>query len=292
VDGIPQYRIGRGDVLEVLVTKGPAQDKFQAQVRGDGRVALSLVDVPVDGLTADQAAERIAKALSAYFRQPVVDVLVKEFKSKRVSVLGSVGTTTRGGPGNYYLNGRTTLVELISMAGGTPNTAAIDRIRITRDSGRSYTVNMFRVLQQGDLSEDVVIEAGDTVFVPERPAGEEKRIFLLGEVKKPGPVPFFANMTMAEVIAGAGGWTDNAQFKDARLIRWDPKAPVIVEVDLQRLLLDGDRRIDQVLRPNDVVFIPRHEVADWNAILAQLRPTLDFIVQGMQPAILYQSLTR
>ena len=47
-----------------------------------------------------------------------------------------------------------------------------------------------------------------------------------------------------------------------------------------------------MLRPNDVVFIPRSPAADWNAILAQLRPTLDFIVQGMQPAILYQSLTR
>jgi len=50
--------------------------------------------------------------------------------------------------------------------------------------------------------------------------------------------------------------------------------------------------VDQVLRPNDVVFVPRHGLADWNAILAQLRPTLDFIVQGLQPPILYQSLTK
>jgi polysaccharide export outer membrane protein len=292
VGGVPEYRIGRGDVLEVVVTKGPTQEKYQTQVRANGRIAVSLVDVPVDGLTADQAAEAIAKELSTYFRKPGVDVQVKEFKSKRVSVLGAVGAANRGGPGNYYLSGRTTLVELISTAGGTPNTAAIDRVRITRESGKSYTVNMFRVLQQGDLREDVVIDAGDTVFIPDRPPGEETRIFLLGEVKKPGPVPYFANMTMAEVIAGAGGWTDNAQFNEARLIRWSADAPAIVEVDLQQLILNGDRRIDQVLRPNDVVFIPRSGIADWNAILAQLRPTLDFIVQGFQPAILWQSLTK
>jgi len=292
VGGIPEYRIGRGDVLEVVVTKGPTQEKYQAQVRANGRVSVSLADVPVDGLTADQSAEAIAKELSTYFRKPGVDVQVKEFKSKRVSVLGAVGAANRGGPGNYYLNGRTTLVELISTAGGTPNTAAIDRVRITRESGKSYTVNMFRVLQQGDLKEDVVIDAGDTVFVPDRPPGEETRIFLLGEVKKPGPVPFYANMTMAEVIAGVGGWTDNAQFNEARLIRWSADSPVIVEVDLQQLILNGNRRIDQVLRPNDVVFIPRSGIADWNAILAQLRPTLDFIVQGFQPAILWQSLTK
>jgi len=292
IDGVPQYRIGRGDVLEIVVTKGPTQEKYQAQVRANGRVTVSLVDTLVDGLTADQAGTAIAKDLATYFRNPGVDVQVKEFRSKRVSVLGSVGAANRGGPGNYFLNGRTTLVELISTAGGTPNTAAIDRVRITRDSGRSYTVNMFRVLQQGDLTEDVVIDSGDTVFVPERPPGEEKRVFLLGEVRKPGPVPYYANMTMAEVIAGAGGWTDNAWFDDARLIRWDPKSPQIVAIDLKRLVLDGDRSIDQVLRPNDVVFIPRHPVADWNAILAQLRPTLDFIVQGLQPAILWQTLTQ
>ena len=290
VDGVPQYRIGRGDTLEILVTKGPTQEKYQTQVRANGRIAVSLVDVLVEGLTADQAAEAIGKALATYFRTPGVEVQVKEFKSKRVSVMGAVGSSTRGGPGNYYLSGRTTLLEVLAMAGGTPNTAAIDRVRITRESGQAYTVNMFRYLQEGDLSQDVVIDAGDAVFVPERPAGEEKRIFLLGEVKKPGPVPFFANMTMAEVIAGAGGWTDNAQFNDARLIRWDPQSPVIVEVDLQRLLLDGDRRIDQVLRPNDVVFIPRHPIADWNAILAQLRPTLEFVVLGLQPAVLWQTL--
>ena len=291
VDGVPQYRIGRGDVLDIVVTKGPTQEKYQALVRANGRVSLSLVDVPIDGLTADQAAEAIAKELSTYFRKPGVEVQVKEFRSKRVSVLGSVGGPARGGAGNYYLTGRTTLLELISMAGGTPNTAAIDRVRITREGGKSYTVNMFRYLQEGDLSQDVVLDAGDAVFVPERPAGEEKRVFLLGEVKKPGPVPFYANMTFAEVIAGAGGWTDNAWFDDARLIRWDPKSPQIVAIDLKRLILDGDRSIDQVLRPNDVVFIPRHPVADWNAILAQLRPTLDFIVQGLQPAILWQTLT-
>jgi polysaccharide biosynthesis/export protein len=293
VGGVPEYRIGRGDVLEVVVTKGPTQEKYQAQVRANGRIAVSLVDVPVDGLTADQAAEAIAKELSTYFRKPGVDVQVKEFKSKRVSVLGAVGgAANRGGPGNYYLNGRTTLVELISTAGGTPNTAAIDRVRLTRESGKSYTVNVFRVLQQGDLKEDVVIDAGDTVFVPERPPGEETRIFLLGEVKKPGPVPFYANMTMAEVIAGAGGWTDNAQFKEARLIRWSVNEPVIVEVDLQQLILDGNRRIDQVLRPNDVVFIPRTAMADYNAVLNQLMPTLTFITQGLQPVILWQQITK
>jgi polysaccharide export outer membrane protein len=292
VGGVPEYRIGRGDVLEVTVTKGPTQEKYQAQVRANGRITVSLVDVPVDGLTADQAAEAIARELSTYFRKPGVDVQVKEYRSKRVSVLGAVGAATRGGPGNYYLNGRTTLVELISTAGGTPNTAAIDRVQLTRESGKTYTVNMFRVLQQGDLKEDVVVDAGDTVYVPERPPGEETRIFLLGEVKKPGPIPFYANMTMAEVIAGAGGWTDNAQFKEARLIRWSADEPVIVEVDLQQLILNGDRRIDQVLRPNDVVFVPRTGIADYNAILNQLMPTLTFITQGLQPVILWQQISK
>ena len=134
------------------------------------------------------------------------------------------------------------------------------------------------------------MDAGDVVFVPERVVGEERQVFLFGEVKKPGPVPLYPSMTLSQLIGQAGGWTDSARFEEARVIRGDLNKPEIISIDLARLVLQGDRRIEQLLRPNDVVFIPRTPVADWNAFLATLRPTLEFLVLSLQPVVLYETI--
>jgi len=292
IDGVPQYRVGAGDVLEVFVTRGATQERFQVPVRANGRVGVSLVEVPVDGLTAEQAARNIAAELGLYFRNPVVDVLVREHNSKKVSVLGAVALAPRGGIGTIPLTGRTTLLEVIARAGGLAPGASLERIRVSRAGGETYVVNMFRYVQDGDVSQDFVLDAGDVVFVPERVPGEERRVFLLGEVRAPGPVPFFPNITLGQLVAQAGGWTDAALFEEARIIRGDPQAPEVLAIDLHRLMLQGDRSIDQYLRPNDVVYIPRTRIANWNAFLAQLRPTLEFLTLSLQPFILQQTLER
>jgi polysaccharide export outer membrane protein len=289
VDGVPQYRIGPGDVLDVYVTRGPTQERLQVLVRSNGRISVSFAEARVDGLTADQAAEEITRSLSVYFRNPQVDVQVKEFNSKKVSILGAVGLAPRGGIGTVPLTGRTTLLEVIARAGGLAANASLDRIRVTRGS-TSYTVNLYRFVQEGDLSQEFVLDAGDVVFVPERVAGEERRVFLLGEVKRPGPVPFFPSMTLSELLGQAGGWTETARFEEARVIRGNLNSPEIISVDLARLVLKGDRRIDQLLQPNDVVFIPRTPIGDWNAFMAQLRPTLEVISLSLQPVVLYETI--
>jgi protein involved in polysaccharide export with SLBB domain len=149
IDGVPQYRIGAGDLLEVFVTKGPTQERLQVPVRANGRISVSFADVQVDGLTADQAAAEITRSLSVYFRSPQVEVQVKEYNSKKVSVLGAVALAPRGGIGTIPLTGRTTLLEVIAKAGGVAPNAGLDRVRVT--CGReSYTVTC-RV--QDDLSQ-------------------------------------------------------------------------------------------------------------------------------------------
>jgi protein involved in polysaccharide export with SLBB domain len=277
IDGIPQYKIGAGDVLEVFFTKGPAQERILAPVRANGRVTVSYSEVSVGGLTADQAAAEITKALSVYYRKPVIDVQVKEYNSKKVSVIGAIAAAVRGGIGTIPLTGRMTLIELISRAGGLAPNAGIERVRVTSESGKAYTVNLYRYVQEGDLSQDFIMDAGDAVFVPERAPGEDPRVFMLGEVKVPGPVPYFPNLTLSRLIAAAGGWSDTALFHEARIIRGDLRNPEIISIDLARLVLDGDRRIDQLLRPNDLVFVPRLPITNWNVLLAHLRPTLEFI---------------
>jgi len=279
--GVPLYRLGPADILEISVTRGATQEKIQAVVRPSGTVTVILAEAKVDGLTTDQAAAAIARELSVFFRNPTVDVQVKEYHSKKVTVFGAIGAQARASSSTIPLTGRVTLMEAIAKAGGFHQNASLDRVRVSRTSGKTYTVNVFRFLQDGDLSQEFVLDAGDAVFVPEQVKGEERRVYLLGEVKTPGPAPYFPNLTLAQLIAQVGGWTDAARYDEAAVIRSAAGVTEILTVDLRRLLLEGDRRIDQYLKPNDVIFVPRTPIANWNAFIGQIRPTFDLINQPL-----------
>ncbi|OGB96622.1 MAG: hypothetical protein A2Z31_06555 [candidate division NC10 bacterium RBG_16_65_8] len=288
--GVPLYRIGPGDVLDLVITRGPIQDKLQSTVRSSGKIFVLLTEVNVEGLTVEQAGAAIAKDLLEYFRNPSVDVHVKEFNSKKVWVFGALGAVTRASGVALPLTGRLNVIEAVGKAGGFHANASMDKVRVTRPDGKSYVVNLFRYMQEGDPALEFVLDAGDTVFVPEQVKGEERRVYLLGEVKTPGPVPYFPNLTLAQIIAQAGGWTDAARYDQAAVIRSAAGVTEILTVDLRRLLLEGERRIDQYLRPNDVVFVPRTPIANWNAFIGQIRPTFDLMNQPLYTILSIKAL--
>jgi protein involved in polysaccharide export with SLBB domain len=150
---------------------------------------------------------------------------------------------------------------------------------------------MYRYVQDVGVARPSVLDSDDIVIVPELPKGaEERRVFLLGEVRTPGPVPLIPRMTLAQLVAQAGGWTENARFEEAAIIRPAPESTEIILVDLRRLLVEGERRIDQYLRPNDVIYVPRTGIGNWNALLAKLRPTLEFLALPLQPVFTIKAL--
>ncbi|MBI2163351.1 MAG: SLBB domain-containing protein [candidate division NC10 bacterium] len=291
VDGIPQYRIGPGDFLEVLLARGVTQDRLTVTVRADGRVPVLFLEVAIGGFTPEQAAREIEQALGAYYRAPRVEVLVKEFHSKKVTLLGALSGIGGRGAGVYPLRGRTSLTEFLASAGGVTQEADLEHIRVTREDGRAVTVNLFAVVGEGELSRDLVLDVGDVVFIPTRPPGAERKVFVFGEVLRPGTVPYRADMTLAEVIADAGGITELAAADETRIIRGNLRdGPTVLTADVEALVRRGDLRQDVRVNPRDIVIVPRSGLGNWNAFLAKLRPTLEFITLGLQPVIVYETL--
>ncbi len=295
VNGIPLYRIGPGDVLDVIIIRGLSQDKQTVTVRSDGTIAIGLVTLKVDGATVEAAADRLREALAQYFREPRVEVVVKEYQSKRVTVLGAVGGGARGGAGVYPLTGRTTLSEILARAGGATPSADLQQVQLTRADGTRYTINLYRLIVEGELRQDAVLDAGDTIFVPTlsataaipgaipgaaAPGVEGPRVFIFGEVRTPGALTYTAKMGVAQALAQANGLTDSALPQSVRVIRGGLEKPEIIEANFEKLLVEGDRRQDVALLPNDIVVVPRTGIANWNAFLATLRPTLEFLTLG------------
>ncbi|HEX3175108.1 MAG TPA: SLBB domain-containing protein [Methylomirabilota bacterium] len=277
VDGRAAYKIGPGDVLDILMTKEMAQDRLSAEVKPNGDVTVSFSEVKVAGLTSEQAAAEMRRALATTHRLVSVAVTVKDYRSKTVSVIGEVQNNS-----HLPLRGRTTLVDVLVAAGGPRAQANLQDVRLVRRDGRTYTIDVVALLADGDRLRDLVVDAGDLVFVPGKRT-EDQKVFLLGEVNSPGAYPLGPKMRLSHALALAGGPKDTALLDSARVIRGDLRNPQVVAVDFERAMSGLDRSQDVALQANDVIVLPRTAIANWNAFLAKLKPTLEFAALPLTP---------
>lgn len=160
----PSYLLGSDDVLEINVW--PQSDFARTVTVGpDGRITVPpLGEFYVVGLTPAALGARVSDQLKAYLKNARVTVVVKDFKGKRVSVLGQVRN-----PGLYKLKEDARLVDAIATAGGPTFAARLQSVYITRGgpgNARVMTVNFERVLTGEDQTSDLLLQTNDIVFVP------------------------------------------------------------------------------------------------------------------------------
>jgi len=157
-----EYRIGPEDLLYIGVWKNEALSR-QVPVRPDGMISLPLLnDVKAAGLTPMQLREVLVQRLSEYLPNPEVSVIVQEVHSPKVSVLGQVAH-----PGRYDLRGRTTVLDLLALAGGLTEFASRSRIVILRDEGAHASrirFNYDKAMQDGAQG-NFELRPGDIVLV-------------------------------------------------------------------------------------------------------------------------------
>ena len=278
VQGIPWYKIGPGDILEILLTRGLTQEKQAVVVKPDAMVTVAFVDTKVAGLTTQQATEEVRRVLSPFYKQLSVEVVVKEYNSKKVTALGALG----GKVGTFPLRGRTTILDLLADAGGPGPNADLERVRVLRADGTSLTINLFSLLED-PLTHAFVLDAGDVVFVPSRVVVEEKKVFVLGEVRNPGAFSMLPNMRLSQAIGMAGGPTDLAVLSSARVIRGGLAAPRVIETDFKKVLDGSDTNHDLMLQVGDLIVLPRSTIGNWNAFITKLKPTFEFLTLPLAP---------
>lgn len=127
------------------------------------------------------------------------------------------------------------------------------------------------------------------------------KVFLIGGGAGPGGVTIataarFAELdrktTVGQLVAQIG-YNELSVLDDIRVIRGDARKPEVIPVDIQRLYQYGDRSQDIVLKDNDIVFVPRQRIGDWNAFLAKINPTLQLLLgtSTLSPEALQKFLT-
>jgi polysaccharide export outer membrane protein len=160
--GEAEYRMGPEDVIEVFVWKEP-EATTTVTIRSDGRISLPLAgELDASGKTAAELQQEITTRVSQYVNQPVVNVMVKQINSLKISVLGEVRR-----PDVYKIKSRVTVLDAIAMAGGFTDLARQNKVVVLRSTtaGPQRIMVNIKQLVGDDGKAPFYLQTGDTVYV-------------------------------------------------------------------------------------------------------------------------------
>jgi polysaccharide export outer membrane protein len=160
-----RYRITPGDVIQLTFLYVPEFDQT-VSVQPDGYVSLrGLRDLYAQGFTIPEFQRTLVEEYATVLRDPVVSVVLKEFEKPYFVAMGEVAR-----PGKFELRGATTVTQALAFAGGMTRAAKSSQVIVFRRFSNEYlevkTINTKKMFRSRDLSEDVILRPGDTVFVP------------------------------------------------------------------------------------------------------------------------------
>lgn len=206
------YTLGSGDRIRVDVFDVP-EYTGEYVVLVDGTLNLPVIgSVSVQGRTLQQASATISSLYSRYVRRPLVTVSLLAPRPVTLAIAGEVNrpgtyTVAPGGGAAGAAGGQfPTLTQVITLAGGITQAAAVGQVRIQRRTpGGTYTANLWDLLRNGNLAQDVTLRDGDSIFIPTvadvNPGDtrvladasfaprqvEPINVVVVGEVSRPGP---------------------------------------------------------------------------------------------------------
>jgi polysaccharide biosynthesis/export protein len=284
----PNYILGPNDEIVILAVDAEEIANKPVRITTSGDINLPMVGrIHAAGMSLEQLEGEVNQRLSKYIKDPHVAISVAQSKSQPVSVFGAVGA-----PGVVQLEGRKTLIEVLSQAGGLKADAG-SRIKITRKAewGRiplssaategEYSIAEvnIRSIEEATRPEDnIQILPFDVITV-----ARAEVVYVMGQVRKSGG--FMLNdrrtISLIELMARAEGLSEGAAPKDAKVIRPVPGANRIeISVNLKDVL-DG-KKPDMMLQPDDILYIPNSYAK------GAFRRTLDAAIMMTTGRVIYR----
>ena len=283
VQATPDYKIGPGDILSIIVWDHPelttpagqyrSADQAGTVVTEDGTIYYPYVGtLQVAGKTTRQVRDLLASRLSKFIEKVQLDVRMTAFRSKRVYVVGEVIK-----PGLQEVTDiPMTVLEAVNRAGGFGPEADHSRVLLTR-KGTTYRVDIQAMYEAGATEQNALLEPGDILNVQDR---SFNKIFVLGEVAKPGSLIMTKKRsTLAEALADAGYIAqERSNPKWIYVMRGDSDVPELFHLDGSSpdSMLLADRF---TLRPRDIVYVDAADVVRWNRVVSNILPTAQTLFQ-------------
>lgn len=208
------FVIGPGDILKLTVFQYPDLTT-ETRVTANGSVGLPLVgEVAVAGMRPIDAERKVADLLreGGFVKQAQVTLVVSQFRSQQVAVLGNVNR-----PGKYPLELPYTISDVLALAGGVAPTGADTVILSRTDNGavKTYEIDLPQLfMPPGNRSADIALINGDVLYVNRFPL-----FYIYGEVQRPGSYRVERNMTVMQALSTGGGLTLRGTERGVRVDR-------------------------------------------------------------------------
>ncbi|WP_133649033.1 polysaccharide biosynthesis/export family protein [Paraburkholderia flava] len=249
---------------------GGAEGGLTVRVAANGTIFFPRVGrLRVTGKSVQQIQEMLTHSLARTIRDPQIDVRVSGYNSQTVQVTGNLRNPTL----ESITDSPLTVLDAINRAGGAQPDADLQNVGVTRN-GKRYTVDVAALLDTGDTQQNVLLQDGDIIDVPDR---SNSRVFVLGEVMKPTSLPMNrGRLTLADAMTGAGSLdTKTGDPRYVYVIRGADKTLTpdvycldMTQVDALMLMTKFE------LQPKDVVYVQVASSARFNRALEQISPTL------------------
>lgn len=279
------YKIAPNDVLMVTVWNHPelnnpagqlSSDLAGLTVKSDGYFFYPYAGrVRAAGRTTSDIRRELTNRLTDYLTEPQVDVSVLQYRSQKAFVVGQVDK-----PGPVPLTDEPLYVTtLLTQVGGLTENADLSSVVLNRD-GVVRNLDLYALYYKGDLSQNVLLQDGDILNIPERNQG---KIFVLGEVMKPEArmLPW-GRYTLADALGDSGGLNPiTSRASQVYVMRAvDSGRPEIWHLNASSpaalMLADSF-----VLQARDVVFVDPAAVTRWSRVINQILPTASSLFQGV-----------
>src|SRR5260221_343247 len=255
-----RYRIGAGDVLDIRILNRPQLSREAVRVEGDGMIRMPLIEGSIQAAckSGPELAAEIGKRYLKYYRNPQVDVFVKEYHAREVALIGAVNEQ-----GRYQMQRRLRLLELLSFAKG-PSDKAGQTINIVRgprtdlcgDNGETESAESgfitfgLNETFRGEEKSNPYIQSGDIVTIP-----EAEQVYVVGNVYTPKALSLKEPISLSRAIAMAGGPLRDSKTDRIHIVRQQPNGQKS-EMYVNLSAIARKRAEDVMLQPNDIVEVP------------------------------------
>jgi polysaccharide export outer membrane protein len=269
---LSDYHLGVHDVIQLTIfAGGEKQNDVALTVSSTGMINVPLIgSIEAAGLTVHELEAIVHEPLASdYFVNPQVTIIIKEYHSLRYNISGAVKS-----PGLYEMSSRATLMELIAKAGGVTagrgNVAYIMRDTDHQPTGDGTSqaaeqvttyepikVDLQLLLDQGDMSKNIVLQTGDVVYIPLESSLDvaQSKIYVEGEVKSPGVYTYQPGLKALKACILAGGFTKYAAANRARIIRKKGDEQEIIKINLEAVKKGAIADLE--LMPGDLIHVPQ-----------------------------------
>jgi polysaccharide export outer membrane protein len=269
----PTYQIGPGDKLKISVWERP-ELSGQFVVGPDGYIGLPVAGpIKLAGLGREETHQQVTNAFSQFYEAPIVTVDIEDYVSNRILILGRVTN-----PGAIQFINPPTLLETITLAGGLPvgglgsEKATLTRCAVFRGRDRVVWLNLKDLLAGRNLALNLQLRSGDLVYIPD---ADDQLVYALGEVNAPGAYNLSPEMTLLDIVARAGGLTENGDPSRLTLVRPSENASMNIRL---KDLLEPDPSLNVSLAQGDVLYVPTSELGRVGYVMTQIAPFTSFLL--------------